>query len=103
MRQLAIEKKGIMFITHDIEIALTLADKIAIFNEGETVEVTHAHQFTGKGEQLHHPYTRALWNALPQNAFSSSTDLYDSSLVKVQERSITSRVKIGRASCRERV
>src|SRR5699024_11827826 len=72
------EKKGIMFITHDIEVALTLADKIAIFNEGETVEVAHAHQFTGKGEQLHHPYTRALWNALPQNAFSPPIDLHDS-------------------------
>ena len=92
MKQLAIEKKGIMFITHDIEVALTLADKIAIFNEGETVEVAHAHQFTGKGEQLHHPYTRALWNALPQNAFSPPIDLHDSSPVKVQERSITSRV-----------
>src|SRR5690625_7696783 len=87
MRQLAIEKKGIMFITHDIEIALTLADKIAIFNEGETVEVAHAHQFTGKGEQLQHSYTRALWNALPQNAFLS--DLRDYSPRKVSERSIT--------------
>jgi len=88
LKQLATEEKGIMFITHDIEVALTLADKIAIFNEGETVEVAHAHQFTGKGEQLQHPYTRALWNALPQNAFLS--DLHDYSPRKVSERSITS-------------
>ena len=61
--------KGIILITHDIEAALKIADKIAVFYAGETVEVVKKQYFSGKGEHLRHPYTKALWNALPQNEF----------------------------------
>lgn len=73
MKQLAADGKGMMFITHDIEVALQLADKIAVFYAGQTVEIAHADDFTGKGEKLRHPYTKALWNALPQNDFTPLT------------------------------
>lgn len=69
MKQLAADGKGIMFITHDIEVALQLADKIAVFYAGQTIEIAHADDFSGKGENLRHPYTKALWNALPKNDF----------------------------------
>lgn len=69
MKQLADDGKGIMFITHDMETALKVADKVAVFYTGRTVEIAHATDFTGKGERLRHPYTKALWNALPQNEF----------------------------------
>ncbi|WP_081243163.1 ABC transporter ATP-binding protein [Sporosarcina sp. P33] len=72
LKQLADGGKSMVFITHDIEVALQIADKIAVFREGRTVEIADVTDFSGKGEKLKHPYTRALWNALPQNEFTSS-------------------------------
>ncbi|WP_077325493.1 ABC transporter ATP-binding protein [Virgibacillus siamensis] len=69
IKQLADQGKGIMFITHDIDAALQIADKIAVFYAGQTVEIANAKDFSGQGENLRHPYTKALWNALPQNDF----------------------------------
>lgn len=68
-RELADEGRGIMFITHDINNALNIADRIAVFYAGTTVEIAPVSDFAGKGESLRHPYTRALWRALPQNGF----------------------------------
>ncbi|PQP83059.1 peptide ABC transporter ATP-binding protein [Paenibacillus sp. PCH8] len=68
-RQLANEGVGILWITHDITTALTAADRIAVFYAGSNVETAQVHDFTENGERLRHPYTRALWNALPQNGF----------------------------------
>lgn len=67
--RLAERGKGIMFITHDIETAINVADKVAVFYEGETIEIANTDEFVGKGESLSHPYTKSLWNALPQNGF----------------------------------
>ncbi|GIN59467.1 peptide ABC transporter ATP-binding protein [Lederbergia ruris] len=69
IKQLANEGKGVMFITHDIMAALAIADRIAVFYAGQTVEIANTEDFYGKGEQLRHPYTKALWNSLPQNEF----------------------------------
>lgn len=60
---------GVMFITHDIETALRIADRVAVFYAGTTVEVAPIGDFRGNGESLRHPYTKALWRALPQNDF----------------------------------
>ncbi|WP_240375672.1 ABC transporter ATP-binding protein [Bacillus piscicola] len=69
IKHLAMEGKGVMFITHDIETALQVADKVAVFYAGETVEIANVEDFSGTGETLRHPYTKALWNSLPQNGF----------------------------------
>jgi peptide/nickel transport system ATP-binding protein len=68
-RELADSGCAVMLITHDIEAALMIADEIAVFYAGTTVEIAQAADFTGKGEALRHPYSKALWRALPQNDF----------------------------------
>ncbi len=69
-RELADNGHTVMFITHDIESALTIADKIAVFYAGTTVEIASVNDFVEDGETLRHPYSKALWRALPQNNFS---------------------------------
>ena len=68
-REIADDGCAVMLITHDVESALTIADKIAVFYAGTTVEIAPVENFTGRGEALRHPYTKALWRALPQNDF----------------------------------
>ena len=67
-RELADAGTGVLLITHDLELALTIADKVAVFYAGETVEEAPAGDFD-RLEDLRHPYTRALWQALPQHGF----------------------------------
>lgn len=62
---------AVMLITHDIEAALKISDKIAVFYAGTVLEVANVKDFKNDGENLRHPYTRALWNALPQNKFQA--------------------------------
>lgn len=68
-REFADNGCAVMIITHDIDSVLTIADKIAVFYAGTTVEVAPADNFTGDGKTLRHPYSKALWRALPQNEF----------------------------------
>lgn len=71
-RAYADEGNGVLLITHDIELALEVADRISVFYAGTTVEEASVSDFSSK-EKLRHPYTRALWQALPQNGFSPLT------------------------------
>lgn len=68
-KQLAEGGCAVLFITHDIEAAIRIADKVAVFYAGTAVELAPASDFQGNGERLRHPYSRALWRALPQNGF----------------------------------
>lgn len=67
LRELASEGKGVILITHDIEAALQIADRVAVFYAGTTVEIAHAQDFSSN--KIRHPYTQALWRSLPQNEF----------------------------------
>jgi len=70
LRELATrDGKGVVLITHDIEAALRVADRVAVFYAGTTVEIAPASDFAGEGKSLRHPYSHALWRALPQNEF----------------------------------
>ncbi len=69
LRQLADEGRAVMLITHDVGAVLNVADYIAVFYAGTTVETAPVKDFAGKGEALRHPYSKALWKALPQNDF----------------------------------
>ncbi|WP_426377532.1 oligopeptide/dipeptide ABC transporter ATP-binding protein [Desulforudis sp. 1031] len=70
LRELADEGRSVLLITHDITAALPVADRIAVFYGGTVLEVAPAQDFTGTGESLRHPYSKALWQALPQNGFA---------------------------------
>lgn len=69
LRSLADQGKAVVLITHDIEAALQVANKIAVFYAGTTVEVARASDFCDVSA-LRHPYTQALWRALPQQQFT---------------------------------
>lgn len=74
LRELADEGRSILFITHDLMAARSIADRIAVMNAGATLEIAEADKFAGKGEALIHPYSRALWRALPENEFLTVGD-----------------------------
>ncbi|MCC8060862.1 MAG: ABC transporter ATP-binding protein [Clostridiales bacterium] len=68
-RKMADGGAGVLLITHDIDLALLAADRVAVFYAGTIVEIADKEDFAGEGERLRHPYTKALWQALPQNQF----------------------------------
>lgn len=68
-RTLADEGRGVILITHDIDLAFAFADRVAVFYAGTTVEIASAADFRTGPEALRHPYSQALWRALPQNGF----------------------------------
>jgi len=68
-REFANQGCAVLFITHDIESALQIADKVAVFYAGTTVEIARVEDFAGQGEAIRHPYSKALWRALPRNDF----------------------------------
>lgn len=68
-REMANEGKAIILITHDIDLAFEFADRVAVFYAGTTVETAPASDFKQGPDALRHPYSKALWRALPQNGF----------------------------------
>lgn len=67
-RELAQGGAGVLLITHDLELALTIADQVAVFYAGQTIEVAAAADFA-RPETLRHPFTKALWRAMPEHGF----------------------------------
>lgn len=67
-RQLADMGAAVLVITHDLELALETVDRIQVFYAGYTIEDARTADFE-KEETLRHPYTRALWRAMPKNGF----------------------------------
>lgn len=70
-RSISDSGKAILMITHDIQAALKIADKIAIFYAGATLEIAKGSDFVHGGENLRHPYTKALCRALPGENFEA--------------------------------
>lgn len=68
LRTFANDGGGVMLITHDLELALRVADRVAVFYEGRIVEETATASFA-RSDTLEHPFTRALWHALPEHDF----------------------------------
>ena len=69
-RDLADAGKAVVLITHDIDLAFHFSHRIAVFYAGTTVETAPAEDFRRGPEALRHPYSRALWRALPQHDFA---------------------------------
>ena len=61
-------EKGVLLITHEIDVALKTADRIAIFYSGHVIEINTVENFNDEDKVLH-PYTKALIESLPRNGF----------------------------------
>ncbi len=70
-RELAEEGAGVLLITHDLELALTVAGTVSVLLDGQTVDHLPAARFQS-GQGLTHPYTQALWRAMPKNGMEVS-------------------------------
>lgn len=68
LKELAEQGRGVIIITHDLESAVNIADTLVVLYHGTTLEITPTSSL--HKEEILHPYTRALWHALPQNGFS---------------------------------
>ena len=73
-RDIADSGRAILMITHDIMAALKIADKVAIFYAGSTLEIANTSDFKQKEVELRHPYTKALYKALPNHDFVTIDD-----------------------------
>ena len=67
-REIADRGAGVLLITHDLELALQVADRMVVFYAGTNVEEAAVSDFQ-KEERLRHPYTRALYRAMPSHGF----------------------------------
>lgn len=67
-RELAEEGCAILLITHDLDLALQAADRVAMFYAGTILEIAPAGDFRKKGA-LRHPYSQAFLRAMPGNEF----------------------------------
>ncbi|WP_461812988.1 ABC transporter ATP-binding protein [Faecalimonas sp.] len=70
-RKFADNGAGVLLITHDIDLAFHVADRIAVFYAGTIVEIAPVEDFLAGTEKLRHPYSKALISALPQNEFKA--------------------------------
>ncbi|MGV0908316.1 ATP-binding cassette domain-containing protein [Martelella sp. FOR1707] len=69
LRRLAGDGKGVLLVTHSLASALAYADRVCLIRDGRLEGEEDATGFSGGGGGLHTAYARALWQALPQNAF----------------------------------
>ncbi len=77
---------GILMITHDIDLAFTIADRVAVFCDGRVVSIEETEDFVSHPENLTSAYSRALWHALPQNGFYvEKGKTYDASISDSEE------------------
>lgn len=78
-RELADMGAGVLLITHDLQLAIETADRIIVFHDGRTIEEALPGDFQAENT-LKHPYTRALWRAMPKNGFVCETEIEGMSL-----------------------
>ena len=71
-RDFANQGGGVLLITHDIELALRVADRVAVFMDGTVVEETAVSHFSSP-DTLQHPFSKALWHALPEHDFAAAS------------------------------
>lgn len=75
-RNMANDGKGILLITHDIDLVCNIADRMSIFYGGHILETLNTKDFLKGEKYIRHPLTKAFWRALPQNDFEE-TDMED--------------------------
>lgn len=75
-RRFANDGGGVLLITHDIELALRVADRIAVFENGTVVEETAVTSFASPN-LLQHPFSKALWHALPEHGMEIDEERHE--------------------------
>ena len=78
-RNMANDGKGILLISHDIDLVCNIADRMSIFYGGHILETLNTKDFLKGEKYIRHPLTKAFWKALPQNDFEEA-DISDSRL-----------------------
>ena len=73
LRNLADRGRSVLLITHDIEAAVQISDRVAVFQCGVTVESADVEDFKSV-DRLRHPYTRQLFSALPGRDFTAAVN-----------------------------
>lgn len=86
LRELADEGCGILMITHDIDAAIQVADRITVFFDGATIDTVNKEDFSGTGEHLKHLYTRKLWRSLPRNQFIEAKEIRSTATANDREK-----------------
>ena len=85
-KSMAEKGAGILMITHDIDLAFTIADRVAVFCDGRVVSIEDTENFVSHPDRLKSAYSRALWHALPQNGFYiEKGKTYDASISDSEE------------------
>jgi peptide/nickel transport system ATP-binding protein len=64
---------AVILVTHDLGVIAGRADRVAVMYAGRIVETTETHRLFGNPR---HPYTEALFEALPENAAGTGEPLY---------------------------
>lgn len=72
-KELKASGKTSLIISHDINMALAVADRIAVFYDGRIIEVSPVEAFKNGGSMLKNPYSRMLIKALPENGLTLLT------------------------------
>lgn len=71
IRALADQGAAVILVSHDIDRAVTVADRVVICQAGRTIEEASIDQLANDGAGLHQPYSRTLLRALPAHGFES--------------------------------
>lgn len=66
--------KSGLIITHDMEMAIKLCDRIAIFCDSKIKGIENTKDFSSNGEHLKYKYSQYLYRALPQNEFRAPSE-----------------------------
>lgn len=74
LQELAAQGAGVLLITHDLEQALAVADRIVVFYQGRILAEGKALDFA-REEALKHPYTKALWRAMPRHGLEKISEI----------------------------
>jgi peptide/nickel transport system ATP-binding protein len=73
---------GIIFITHDFGVVAEIADRVAVMEKGQLVEIGRARQVL---DAPHHPYTRALIDAVPGLVPPPRRGVPDQTLIELRD------------------
>lgn len=72
LKEFAKTGMAVLCITHDLDLAFQVADKVAVFSQKNVVEVVDIGHHSGfSPENLKHSFSLALYHALPQYGFTS--------------------------------